>query len=80
MEFSDFYGCGGMNRTYDLKVMSLASYHCSTPRYTGTMFLLERFWVSIRAFWLAPFEAPRAKNGANEWARTTDLGVMSPVL
>ncbi len=22
-----------MNRTYDLKVMSLASYHCSTPRY-----------------------------------------------
>ena len=30
-------GCGGMNRTYDLKVMSLASYHCSTPRYTNGM-------------------------------------------
>ena len=26
-----------MNRTYDLKVMSLASYHCSTPRYTNGM-------------------------------------------
>ncbi len=32
--FLDFlYGCGGSNRTNDLKVMSLASYHCSTPRY-----------------------------------------------
>lgn len=28
----NLFGCGGMNRTYDLKVMSLASYHCSTPR------------------------------------------------
>ena len=26
-----------MNRTYDLKVMSLASYHCSTPRYIVPM-------------------------------------------
>ena len=32
--FLIFFGCGGTNRTYDLKVMSLASYHCSTPRYT----------------------------------------------
>ncbi len=28
-----YNGCGGVNRTHDLKVMSLASYHCSTPRY-----------------------------------------------
>ncbi len=25
-------GCGGMNRTYDLRIMSPTSYHCSTPR------------------------------------------------
>ncbi len=25
--------CGGRIRTYDLQVMSLASYHYSTPRY-----------------------------------------------
>lgn len=31
--FFEFHGCGGSNRTNDLKVMSLASYHCSTPRY-----------------------------------------------
>jgi hypothetical protein len=28
----DICGCGGRNRTYDLKVMSLASYLCSTPQ------------------------------------------------
>lgn len=27
------YGCGGGTRTPDLKVMSLVSYHCSTPRF-----------------------------------------------
>ena len=26
-------GCGGWDRTNDLQVMSLTSYHCSTPRY-----------------------------------------------
>ena len=26
--------CGGRDRTYDLQVMSLTSYHCSTPRYS----------------------------------------------
>ena len=26
-------GCGGRDRTTDLQVMSLTSYHCSTPRY-----------------------------------------------
>ena len=26
--------CGGWDRTTDLQVMSLTSYHCSTPRYT----------------------------------------------
>ena len=25
--------CGGRDRTTDLQVMSLTSYHCSTPRY-----------------------------------------------
>ncbi len=25
--------CGGWDRTTDLQVMSLTSYHCSTPRY-----------------------------------------------
>ncbi len=38
------YGCGGMNRTYDLKVMSLASYHCSTPRYMVS--ILRRVIIS----------------------------------
>ncbi len=34
--FSDSLCCsGGGNRTPDLKVMSLASYHCSTPQYVG---------------------------------------------
>lgn len=28
-----FYCCGGSTRTRDLQVMSLTSYHCSTPRY-----------------------------------------------
>ncbi len=35
-----FDGCGGVNRTHDLKVMSLASYHCSTPRYGNWI----KFW------------------------------------
>ena len=29
----DMFGSGGRNRTYDLQVMSLASYLCSTPRF-----------------------------------------------
>ena len=29
----DLVSCGGRNRTNDLQVMSLTSYHCSTPRY-----------------------------------------------
>lgn len=28
------YSCGGVTRTPDLQVMSLPSYHCSTPRYS----------------------------------------------
>ena len=28
----DIFGSGGRNRTYDLQVMSLASYLCSTPQ------------------------------------------------
>ena len=28
-----FFGCGGRDRTTDFQVMSLTSYHCSTPRY-----------------------------------------------
>ena len=28
-----FFCCGGRDRTTDLQVMSLTSYHCSTPRY-----------------------------------------------
>ncbi len=28
-----FFGCGEWDRTNDLQVMSLTSYHCSTPRY-----------------------------------------------
>ena len=33
-----FYCCGGWDRTTDLQVMSLTSYHCSTPRYISFVF------------------------------------------
>ena len=32
--------CGGWDRTTDLQVMSLTSYHCSTPRH--------KFWRSFQ--------------------------------
>ena len=105
-------GCGGVNRTHDLKVMSLASYHCSTPRnmvistsvlwflrrpqgylpylrvrllYSAIMFLWTISCLTSRlwALWCSLDYTPRnmAKTiGANEWTRTTDLGVMNPVL
>ena len=28
-----YFSCGGWDRTTGLQVMSLTSYHCSTPRY-----------------------------------------------
>ncbi len=33
LQKSEFIGCGGWDRTTGLQVMSLTSYHCSTPRY-----------------------------------------------
>ena len=30
---ASFSCCGGRDRTTDLQVMSLTSYHCSTPRH-----------------------------------------------
>ncbi len=44
------YGCGGMNRTYDLRIMSPTSYHCSTPRYILEKLCgdyIENSWESI---------------------------------
>jgi hypothetical protein len=34
-----FVGGGGRTRTYDLRVMSPTSYHCSTPRYIISIFI-----------------------------------------
>ena len=33
IKFHFFVCCGGWDRTTDLQVMSLTSYHCSTPRF-----------------------------------------------
>jgi len=37
----NLFCCGGWTRTTDLQVMSLPSYHCSTPRYYVEMTRLE---------------------------------------
>ena len=37
--------CGSRSRTYDLKVMSLASYHCSIPLFPGW------YCAHTQAFW-----------------------------
>ena len=50
---SIFFGsCGGWDRTNDLQVMSLTSYHCSTPR---CCFGLQKYniilkWQNVYAF------------------------------
>lgn len=62
------FGGGGWDRTIDLQIMSLTSYHCSTPRQ-GTLDSIEKSTKSISE-----------KNGANGWSRTADHRVMSPVL
>ncbi len=33
-----FFGGGGWDRTIDLQIMSLTSYHCSTPRHVPTLY------------------------------------------
>lgn len=33
-----FFGGGGWDRTTDLQIMSLTSYHCSTPRHVPTLY------------------------------------------
>ena len=56
-----FFGCGGSNRTNDLKVMSLASYHCSTPRKNGIaecIDFLEKSKFYLRQLFLFPFRNP----------------------
>ena len=42
-------GCGGRNRTNDLQVMSLTSYHCSTPRYIFRCAVLSRIFPKASA-------------------------------
>jgi hypothetical protein len=36
--FFDDFGGGGWDRTIDLQIMSLTSYHCSTPRHVSTLY------------------------------------------
>ena len=37
--------CGGRIRTDDLEIMSLASYHCSTPRYNFNSDIIRQ-WIN----------------------------------
>ena len=61
-----FFGGGGWDRTIDLQIMSLTSYHCSTPRHVPTLYQ----YID---------EVNLLKHGANGWSRTADHRVMSPV-
>ena len=51
-----FFSCGGWIRTTDLKVMSLPSYHCSTPRY-NILIIIEMLYI-LRASYLQLVYSP----------------------
>ncbi len=38
LDWKMFFGGGGWDRTTDLQIMSLTSYHCSTPRHVLTLY------------------------------------------
>ena len=68
---ASFGSCGGWDRTNDLQVMSLTSYHCSTPRYiflskSGAKVLLffgmTKYFRTFFTFFLKTAGFPFAKN------------------
>ena len=61
-----FLCCGGWDRTTDLQVMSLTSYHCSTPRHYHPVEKLFLCPLSEPILRTIPIEM-RCKGTAKDW-------------